>query len=170
MRDHDDKPTCRVLRAGGSYEGRQGFRGTPGVSAGTPGAKGLCLMLLAIEPRDRKAHLHERHETAICIISGESVMRYGERVRIRTVAAGTQVGHGATRTAARPSRIAPVAAVAGDTAVPLAGTVSMDTATFDVTDAPHAAEAGTIGDEILASLGGRHARSDSDARNEGLGA
>ena len=73
-------------------------------------------------------------------------------------------------------------AFAGDTAVPLVGIVSMDTATFDVTDAPQAveggfleligpknpvdalaAEAGTIGYEILTALGGRFARAYADA-------
>ena len=129
----------------------------------------------------------------------------GRIVQTRTVPAGAQVGYGATWTAARPSRIATVAvgyadgyrrslsrratAFAGDTAVPLVGTVSMDTATFDVTDAPDAveggflelvgprhpvdalaAEAGTIGYEILTSLGGRYARAYADARNERLSA
>ena len=61
--------------------------------------------------------------------------------------------------------------------MPLVGTVSMDTATFDVTDAPQAveggfldligpknpvdalaAEAGTIGYEILTAIGDRYAR------------
>lgn len=86
MRD-DDKPTCRVLKAGGSYEGKQGFRYTAGVSAETVGAEGICLMLLTIQPGDRaKAHLHENHETAIYVISGESVMWYGERLENRVEA------------------------------------------------------------------------------------
>ena len=86
MRD-DDKPTCRVLKAGGSYEGKQGFRYTAGVSAETVGAEGICLMLLTIQPGDRaKAHLHENHETAIYVISGESVMWYGERLEKRVEA------------------------------------------------------------------------------------
>ena len=87
MRDHDDKPTCRVLKAGGTYEGKQGFRYTAGVSAETVGAEGICLMLLTIQPGDRaKAHLHESHETAIYVISGESVMWYGERLENRVEA------------------------------------------------------------------------------------
>ena len=86
MRD-DDKPTCKVLKAGGTYEGKQGFRYTAGVSAETVGAEGICLMLLTIQPGDRaKAHLHESHETAIYVISGESVMWYGERLENRVEA------------------------------------------------------------------------------------
>jgi alanine racemase len=71
-------------------------------------------------------------------------------------------------------------AYAGDTAVPLVGIVSMDTVTFDVSSLPEsevpkpggtveligerhpvdalAREAGTIGYEILTSLGGRYSR------------
>lgn len=87
MRDHDEKPTCRVLKAGGTYEGKQGFRYTAGVSAETTGAEGICLMLLTIQPGDRaKAHLHENHETAIYVISGKSVMWYGERLENRVEA------------------------------------------------------------------------------------
>jgi uncharacterized RmlC-like cupin family protein len=84
----DEKPTCRVLRAGEtSYEGKQGFRYRAGVSAETVGSKGICLMLLTIQPGDRaKAHLHENHETAIYILSGESVMWYGDKLENHAVA------------------------------------------------------------------------------------
>ena len=82
---HDDeRATCRVVKAGGTYEGKQGFRYTAGISAETVGAGGICLMLLTIEPGDRaRAHLHENHETAIYVLSGESVMWYGERLENR---------------------------------------------------------------------------------------
>ncbi|HET9069672.1 MAG TPA: alanine racemase [Amaricoccus sp.] len=115
-------------------------------------------------------------------------------VQIRDIPAGARVGYGATWTAERPSRIATVAvgyadgylrslsaratAFADDRPVPLVGIVSMDTVTFDVTDAPAAAEggflellgprhsldalaleAGTIGYELLTALGHRYARS-----------
>ncbi|MFO1143096.1 MAG: alanine racemase [Amaricoccus sp.] len=122
----------------------------------------------------------------------------GRIVQTREIPAGAQVGYGAAWTATGPRRIATVAvgyadgyrrglshratAFAGDTAVTLVGIVSMDTATFDVTEAPQAveggflelvgarhpvdalaAEAGTIGYEILTSLGSRYARSYVDA-------
>ena len=83
----DEKPTCRVLRAGEtSYEGKQGFRYRAGVSAETVGSKGICLMMLTIQPGERaKAHLHENHETAIYILSGESVMWYGDKLENHAV-------------------------------------------------------------------------------------
>jgi alanine racemase len=112
---------------------------------------------------------------------------------VREIAAGETVGYNATWTAQRPSRIATVAAGYADgvlrslsnaaTArfdgkpVPLVGRVSMDLATFDVTDQPAAIagkmleliglehdadalalEAGTNGYEILTSLGRRYQR------------
>jgi alanine racemase len=125
------------------------------------------------------------------------VRLHGRIVQVREIAAGAAVGYGASWRAAGPRRIATVAvgyadgylrslgnrgtAFAGDTLVPLVGIVSMDTATFDVTDAPAAveggfleligprnpvdalaADAGTIGYEILTALGSRFARSYAD--------
>lgn len=114
-------------------------------------------------------------------------------IQVRDVAPGEVVGYGNTWTAARPSRIATVAAGYADgilrslthsgialwhgaTRCPLVGRVSMDLLTVDVTDlaepAPQALSllgprqgidaladaAGTIGYEILTSLGARYAR------------
>ncbi|MEM9098055.1 MAG: alanine racemase [Pseudomonadota bacterium] len=115
-------------------------------------------------------------------------------LQIRDVASGEHAGYGATWTAARPSRLATISAgyadgliralstghasgyIAGAPA-PLAGRVSMDLTTLDVTDLPFvrpgmmvellgpsqtidqlAAKAGTIGHEILTSLGSRLTR------------
>ena len=114
-------------------------------------------------------------------------------LQIRTIAAGETVGYNGTWRATRPSRIATIgvgyadglprslsnrltARCKGHT-VPVAGRLSMDLTTFDVTDHPAiapgdvieligpghdidaiAAEAGTIGYEILTSLGPRYRR------------
>jgi len=112
-------------------------------------------------------------------------------IQIRDVAPGEIVGYGGSWTATRPSRIATLSAgyadgliramggrarvFAGDTPCPLAGRVSMDLLTVDVTDldavperlevlGPHqgidalAEAAGTIGHEVLTALGSRYAR------------
>lgn len=113
-------------------------------------------------------------------------------VQVREVAGGEAVGYGAAWTAARPSRIATVAAgyadglaralgrgrlalLAGETAVPVVGRVSMDLITVDVTgleDIPVTLDivnefqgidaladaAATIGYEVLTSLGRRYDR------------
>ncbi len=112
-------------------------------------------------------------------------------IQIRPVAVGESVGYGATWVATRPSVIATVAVgyadgliramgpnaslYSGDVACPIAGRVSMDLITVDVTDLAEtpasldilnatqtvdvlAGAAGTIGYEILTSLGGRYKR------------
>ena len=44
------------------------------------------MVLLTIQPGDRaKAHKHDGHETAIYVISGRSVMWYGDRLEKRMV-------------------------------------------------------------------------------------
>lgn len=119
----------------------------------------------------------------------------GQVLQVRDIDTGTPVGYSHTWTATRPSRIATVAVGYADgylrslgnrgvvhfdsQALPLVGTVSMDTITVDITDVPEgridegslidladpthgvdaiAAHAGTIGYEILTSLGQRYAR------------
>jgi alanine racemase len=122
------------------------------------------------------------------------VVRLAARIlQIRDVEPGETVGYNATWTATRPSRIAtlPVGYADGflrslsnaasarfdGCPVPLVGRISMDLATFDVTDHPAiqpgdaleligpehdadalAIEAGTNGYEILTSLGRRYSR------------
>lgn len=119
----------------------------------------------------------------------------GKILQCRFVDTDQTVGYGATHIVARRSRIATVGVGYADgylrslgsrasgyingTRVPMAGRVSMDLITFDVTDIPEvlcrpgdaieligshhsvddlAAEAGTIGYEILTSLGARYHR------------
>ena len=122
-------------------------------------------------------------------------------LQLREVAPGETVGYNATWRAARPSRIATVAAGYADgylralsgrgvafvrgRPVPIAGRVSMDLLTFDVTDAPEAVPGGTLrligpelppdslgeaagtnGYEILTALGPRYARVYAPVRPE----
>ncbi|HVK02369.1 MAG TPA: cupin domain-containing protein [Armatimonadaceae bacterium] len=70
--------TCRLIRRGETYEGKQGFSYFEGVSAESVGAGGICMHLLEVPPGARaKAHLHEGHETAIYVLSGRGEMWYG---------------------------------------------------------------------------------------------
>lgn len=74
-------PTCTIIRPQATYDGKQGFSYFEGISKQSAGAQGLCMHLLTIPPGGRaKAHLHEHHETAIYVISGESEMWYGENL------------------------------------------------------------------------------------------
>ena len=74
-------PSCACLRTGEPFIGKQGFSYAPAVSAETVGARGIHMQLLTIPPGARaKAHKHQRHETAIHVLSGEVGMWYGERL------------------------------------------------------------------------------------------
>lgn len=77
-----DEPSCRVLRAEGTYDGKQGLTYFNGIAAETVGSKGICMHLLTIPPGARaKAHLHESHETAIYLLEGETLTLYGDRLQ-----------------------------------------------------------------------------------------
>jgi uncharacterized RmlC-like cupin family protein len=76
------KLTCKVIKSGEtSYTGKQAFTYFAGISAESVGSKGICMHMLTIPPGERaKAHLHENHETAIYVISGDGGMWYGENL------------------------------------------------------------------------------------------
>ena len=74
----DDLPVCRVVRPGSTYDGKQGFSYFEGIARETVGSSGICMHLLTIPPgRRAKAHMHETHETAIYMLSGEAHTWYG---------------------------------------------------------------------------------------------
>jgi len=70
---------CRIVRGQETYQGKQQLAYGIGISTQSAGSRGLCLHTLAIPPGGRaKAHLHESHESAIYLISGEAEMWWGE--------------------------------------------------------------------------------------------
>ncbi|MFN7010643.1 MAG: cupin domain-containing protein [Allorhizobium sp.] len=79
--DMSSKPTCRIVRPGTTYDGKQGLSYFAGISAETVGSTGICLHLLTMPPGAKaKAHLHENHETAIYCLSGSAHTWYGDRL------------------------------------------------------------------------------------------
>ena len=73
--------TCRLVRAGEPYQGKQGLMYAPAISAETVGSKAIHMQMLTIPPGGRaKAHKHEAHETALYVLSGEGAMYYGDRL------------------------------------------------------------------------------------------
>ncbi|MET7248026.1 cupin domain-containing protein [Methylobacterium sp. EM32] len=73
--------TCRVVRPGPDYVGKQALTYAPAVSAESVGSKALHMQLVTLPPGARaKAHLHEAHETALHVLSGVAGMWYGERL------------------------------------------------------------------------------------------
>ena len=78
-----------VVRAGESYQGKQGPDYLPGVSAETVGSQALWLGSVTLPPRGgrTKAHIHENHESAFYMISGDEVEVWtGEQLEHREVA------------------------------------------------------------------------------------
>jgi uncharacterized RmlC-like cupin family protein len=76
-------------RAGESYQGKQGPDYTPGISAESVGAHALWLGSVTIPPDGgrTKAHVHESHESAFYMVSGDEVELYtGEDLENRAVA------------------------------------------------------------------------------------
>ena len=89
MGKRKESPTCRLVRSGGTFDGKQGFSYVGGISADSAGAKGVCLHLLTVPPGKRaRAHKHESHETAIYMVSGEVHTWYGDRLQHMVVARG----------------------------------------------------------------------------------
>jgi uncharacterized RmlC-like cupin family protein len=78
-----------VVRAGESYEGKQGPDYIPGISSETVGSQALWLGSVELPPLGgrTKAHIHENHESAFYLISGENVEVYtGEQLEHRDIA------------------------------------------------------------------------------------
>jgi uncharacterized RmlC-like cupin family protein len=74
--------TCVLIERSTSYHGKQGLNYFAGVAAETAGSRGLCFHVVTIPPLGRaKPHLHENHESAVYVLSGEAGMWYGEGLR-----------------------------------------------------------------------------------------
>jgi uncharacterized RmlC-like cupin family protein len=106
---------CRLVRGRGAYRGKQGLEYFEGVSAESAGARGLCLHRLELPPGARaEPHLHEEHESAVYVLSGEAVMWHGERLEKRMdVRAGdfVYIPAGVPHLPANPSESEPVVAL-----------------------------------------------------------
>lgn len=80
--------TARVVRGGEPYRSVQGSVYAPGISAETVDSKAVFLGIVTLPPGQRtKAHVHERHESAFYLLSGDEVELWsGERLEHRDVA------------------------------------------------------------------------------------
>jgi uncharacterized RmlC-like cupin family protein len=73
------KLSCRVVPSGPTFHGKQGLDYFSGISAESVGATGICMHMVTIPPGTRaNAHLHQNHETAIYVLSGEAEMWFGD--------------------------------------------------------------------------------------------
>ena len=79
----------RVVKAGDSYQGKQGPNYTPGINAATVGSRALWLGSAILPPRGgrTKAHVHDHHESGFYFISGDEVELWtGDQLQHREVA------------------------------------------------------------------------------------
>lgn len=75
-----------VVRAGAKYRSEQGSDYEPGVSAETVDSKALFLGVVTLPPGARtRAHVHERHETALYLLDGELELWTGNQLQHREV-------------------------------------------------------------------------------------
>ncbi len=67
--------SCRLIRGGEAYDGKQGLSYFSGISAESVGAEKLCMHIVTIPP-GASARPHY-HESAIFVLEGYSEMRHG---------------------------------------------------------------------------------------------
>ena len=84
----DGRKVGSVVRAADGYQSEQAAIYAPAVSAETVGSRGLFLGRVSLPPGGRtKAHVHERHESAFYLLSGEGVELWtGDELQHREVA------------------------------------------------------------------------------------
>lgn len=85
----DPRKVGSVVRPGQTYEGKQGPNYTPGISAESVGAQALWVGTVTLPPRGgrTKAHIHENHESAFFMVSGDRVELWtGDQLEHRDVA------------------------------------------------------------------------------------
>ncbi len=83
-----DAKVGRVVRGAESYRSQQGSVYAPGISAETVGSKVLFLGMVTLPPEGRtKAHIHQHHESAFYLLSGEEVELWtGDQLEQKDVA------------------------------------------------------------------------------------
>ena len=73
--------TCRVVRSGDPYEGRQGLTYLTGLGGETVGSKAICMKVVVLPDGARaKTHLHRGIETAVYLMEGQAEMFFGNRL------------------------------------------------------------------------------------------
>lgn len=80
--------TGRVVRGSQPYRSKQGTVYAPGISAESVGAEAVFMGVVTLPPGERtKAHVHERHESAFYMLSGEEAELWtGDQLEHRELA------------------------------------------------------------------------------------
>jgi uncharacterized RmlC-like cupin family protein len=76
-----------VVKSGAGYRAEQGSDYEPGVSAETVGSKSIWLGMITLPPGKRtRAHVHEHHETALYMLSGDTMELWtGDQLQYRDI-------------------------------------------------------------------------------------
>ena len=74
-----------VVKSGPGYRAEQGSDYEPGISTETVGSKSIWLGMITLPPGKRtRAHVHERHETALYMLSGDEMELWtGDQLQYR---------------------------------------------------------------------------------------
>ncbi len=83
-----------VVKGGAGYRAEQGSDYEPGVSAEIVGSKSIWLGMITLPPGKRtRAHVHEHHETALYMLSGDEMELWtGDQLQYRdTVRSGDYI-------------------------------------------------------------------------------
>lgn len=82
MRDTKAKLECVTIDSSAAHRGKQGLDYFSGISRESAGSTGICMHLINIPPGGRsRPHLHEHHESALYVLSGEAGMWFGEGLK-----------------------------------------------------------------------------------------
>jgi uncharacterized RmlC-like cupin family protein len=115
----DAQSACRVVRSVESYEGKQGPFYAGGICTETVGSHGIWFGKITMPPGTRtKAHVHEGHETAMYVLSGEADLWSGPNLQTHDVIrAGDYlyIPAGISHVAVNRSRTEPLVVIAART-------------------------------------------------------
>jgi len=86
-RNRSEPYKASVVKSGAGYRAEQGSDYEPGVSAETVGSKTLWLGMISLPAGKRtRAHVHEYHETALYMVSGDQMELWtGDQLQYRNV-------------------------------------------------------------------------------------
>lgn len=82
MFNEEPRDDLVLISTGRMIEGKQGHTFFAGISRESAGARALCMNIVTIPPGGKAhGHLHEAHESALYIISGQAEGWYGQGLR-----------------------------------------------------------------------------------------
>jgi uncharacterized RmlC-like cupin family protein len=86
-------PTCRVVRSGDAYQGKQGFTYLGGLTGSSAGSRAICMTVVTLPAGARaRTHHHRGIETAVYVLEGRVQMYFGERLgELLTAKAGEYI-------------------------------------------------------------------------------